>query len=151
MIVDASTTEEAPISFVHPLLLANRTWVPISIQLGVAGFGDGSEFELADYIYSFHASLFFMRRLVVTRGVCIRANSYNWKHETEHWLREQTGKHFPIPNGIFIIAASYCGVKWRRAKGTPNCFFNLKMPRGSLPPLTQDEIALLGQARRLGG
>ncbi len=146
----ASTTSDSSGIFIHPILLPNRVWIPVPDKLGAAGFGAERDFNLGEYVLSFHACSYFIERLNRSAYFNTRTNSYGWKHEVEAWLRDQTGQRVHIPNGIFIAAANYCGIRWRRIGSTPNVSFNLKMPHGSLLPLSEIELLLLEQARRLG-
>jgi len=149
MSILASTTIESTTPFIHPILLANRLWVPVPDELGAAGFGDESNLNLSEYALPFHACLFFIKRLSRTARFSHRMNSYSLKHSVEQWTRDQLGKHTHISNGIFIVAANYCGVKWRRIGDTPNAYFKLNSPSIPLSSLSDIEIALLKQVGRL--
>ena len=147
MNIDASTISESVAPFIHPRLLAGGRWVSLPDGLGVSGFGDAQKFNLANHCLSFHAALYFLNRLRETRGVYTERTSYSWKHVTERWVHDQLGEHVSIPNGVLIAAAIYTDVKWRRVKDSPNCFFNLSIPRAALPPLADIEITLLAKAQ----
>jgi len=41
-------------------------------------------------------------------------SSYALKHEVENWVRSELGKRIYIPQGAFILAAIYRGLKLRR-------------------------------------
>ncbi len=103
--------------------------------------------RLRRYRSGFAASIFFINRLLPAKRIhtAHSLNSYGLKHDVERWTGDM---YICVPNGIFILAAVVCKLKYRRCKPgshveSPNAVFNLYGIPDMLPPLTEWERALI--------